>query len=182
MSLVWDTRDKKDFPKIGHYFEPYYFISHESFENERFYHGYGLKAKTLFTKRNRFTTVFSLKVDQRFGDNIPFYQQAHLGGDFELRGFVFRRFTGKGSLLFDIEERIKVKSWHFMDVNFDLSLDPFFSIGQVFNEWNEVAFGNLQPVGGIGIRAIVPPSVLGRIDIGVSSEGVEVFTGLDYPF
>lgn len=180
--LVWDTRDSNDFPTSGHFVEPHFLLSHKSFGDEHFFYGYGVKAKTLFTKWKYFTTVFAFKMDQVIGDTIPFYEQPRLGGDFELRAFVFRRFVGKGSLLLDIEERIKVKSWHFMDVDFDLSLDPFFSVGQVFNQWGDVAFNNLKPVGGVGIRAKVPPSVLGRIDIGVGPEGVEVFTGLDYPF
>lgn len=181
-SLQWDTRDSNDFPTVGHFVKPHLRVSHASFDNNRFFWGYGLEAKTLLTKPERFTTVLGFKLDRVRGDAVPFYEQPHLGGDFELRGFVFRRFVGKGRLLFDIEERILVKRWSFMDVRFDLSLDPFFSVGQVFNEWGDVAFRNLKPVGGLGIRTKIPPSVLGRFDIGVGPEGVEVFTGLDYPF
>jgi len=35
---------------------------------------------------------------------------------------------------------------------------------------------------GMGFRAKVPPSVLGRVDVGYGSEGLQVYTGLDYPF
>lgn len=181
-SLIWDARDSNDFPKSGHYLEPHFLLAHKAFGEENFFYGYGLTAKKIMTPWSRLTTVFSLKLDQVFGDKVPFYLQPSLGGEKELRAFVLRRFAGRGRLLFDVEERITVKRWQVFDVPFDLSLDPFFSVGQVFQGWGQLALSRFQPVGGLGIRAKVEPSVVGRIDIGIGKEGVEVFTGLDYPF
>jgi hypothetical protein len=40
----------------------------------------------------------------------------------------------------------------------------------------------LHKVGGIGFRGVARPFVVGYADIGYGSEGVAVFTGLNYPF
>jgi hypothetical protein len=40
----------------------------------------------------------------------------------------------------------------------------------------------MHAVGGIGFRGVTRPSVVGRVDIGYGSEGLAVFTGLNYPF
>ncbi|MDP2600605.1 MAG: hypothetical protein Q8P84_07755 [Deltaproteobacteria bacterium] len=182
-SALWDTRDNKDFTKSGHLLEGFYLLGTDAGNaTEDFYQGYGLIAKKFFPQGDRFTALTMFRLEQDFGDNIPFYMQPALGGDQDLRGFVARRFTGKGRILLDIEERILVKRWSMFDVKFDFNIDPFFSVGQVFDGMGEVRFGNLQPVGGIGFRAIAPPSVVGRVDIGFGTEGMEIYTALDYPF
>jgi hypothetical protein len=40
----------------------------------------------------------------------------------------------------------------------------------------------LHKVAGIGVRGVARPFVVGYVDIGYGSEGVAVFTGLNYPF
>lgn len=182
LAVVWDTRDSDDFPTKGHELKSYLLLSHEPFGGASFYHGYGFLAKKLFTFKERFTTIAVFRTDQVFGDQVPFYMQPALGGEMNLRGFVRRRFAGRGQVLFDLEERIRIKRWNIMNVKFDVSLDPFFSVGQVFDDWSEVRFAHLKPVGGMGFRAKALPSVVGRIDIGVGQEGVEVFMTLGYPF
>lgn len=181
-SFVWDTRDSKQFPTDGHYLESYGLFSHSLLGDSTFYSGYGFSSKKVFTLQKRFTTVARFFTEQLFGGTIPFYMQEQLGGRNDLRGFVKRRFTGRGKILFGVEERILVKSWHVMNAKFDFSVDPFFSVGQVFNQWGEVRFNNLQPIGGIGFRALVPPAVVGRVDVGIAGEGVSVYTTLGYPF
>lgn len=181
-SLVRDTRDNKDMPSTGDYLKPYGLLSHAPMSGHSFYGGYGLIAKKFFTLAERFTTVAAFKIDQTFGAKVPFYMQPSLGGGFDLRGYLARRFTGRGRLLLDLEERILVKRFNLFDVKFDFTIDPFFSVGQVFDRWAQVHFDNLQPVGGVGFRAKVPTSVVGRVDVGFGKEGPVVFTTLDYPF
>ncbi|MBI4223625.1 MAG: BamA/TamA family outer membrane protein, partial [Deltaproteobacteria bacterium] len=182
LSLIWDTRDSRQFPKQGHYVETFGLFVPPSFDSNPFYSGYGFIGKEIFTLGERFTTVLRLTADQLFGDTVPFYMQTSLGGENDLRSFVERRFTGRGRVLFDVEERILVKSFTIMKAKFDLSLDPFFAVGQVFNQWGQVALDNLQPVGGLGFRALVPPAVVGRVDFAVGTEGINVYTTLNYPF
>lgn len=182
LSLIWDTRDSRQFPKDGHYLETYGLFAPTAFDSNPFYSGYGLLAKEIFTLNRRFTTVMRLSLEQMFGSTIPFYMQPKLGGSKNLRSFVKRRFTGRGLALFDVEERILIRSWQIMKAKFDFSIDPFVAVGQVFNQWSQLDFDNLQPVGGVGFRALVPPSVVGRVDVAFGSEGLNVYTTLNYPF
>ncbi|MDO8494324.1 MAG: BamA/TamA family outer membrane protein [Deltaproteobacteria bacterium] len=181
-SLVWDTRDDEVFPKTGSYLQGYGLLSHQVMNANRVFHGTGAVAKHIFTLGERFTTMIHFRLDELFGDTIPFYLQPRLGGPVAHRGFIEGRFTGHGRFLLDLEERIFVKNWNIMDAKFGVSIDPFFSVGQVFNRWEQVQFSNLKPLGGVGFRAVIPPSVLGRVDIGFSEEGMEIYTALDYPF
>ncbi len=183
LGAFWDTRNDRDFPNRGHYLEGFYLLGTEATNaTENFYQGYGLVAKKYISFGKRFVTLGLFRMEQDFSGDIPFYMQPSLGGEQDLRGFVARRFTGKGRILLDLEERILVKQWNMFDVKFDFNIDPFFSVGQVFNRMSDIGFNNLQPVGGLGFRAIAPPSVVGRVDVGVGSEGIEVYTALDYPF
>ena len=182
LSLFWDTRDDEIFTKKGHYLESYFLASHQTFNANRFFDGFGLHAKKVFTLKDRFTTVAFLRVEQLFGDQIPFFLQSNLGGGNDLRAFVDRRFVGRGRILLDLEERIRIVRLRILGATIEFSLDPFFAVGQVFDRWGEVRFANLQPVGGIGFRGLAPPSVVGRVDLGFGKEGFEIFTTLDYPF
>jgi len=182
LSFIWDTRDDEIFTKEGHYLESYFLASHQIMKANRIFDGFGLHAKKVFTLRDRFTTVAFLRIEQLFGDQIPFYLQSTLGGGNDLRAFVDRRFVGRGRVLLDLEERIRIIRLTIFGAAIEFSVDPFFSVGQVFDRWGEVRFSNLQPVGGIGFRGLAPPSVVGRVDMGFGKEGFEIFTTLDYPF
>jgi hypothetical protein len=41
---------------------------------------------------------------------------------------------------------------------------------------------DLHTVGGIGIRGIAAPFIVGYVDIGYGSEGAAIFSGINYPF
>ena len=45
-----------------------------------------------------------------------------------------------------------------------------------------LAVDDLHWVYGVGFRGIVRPQILAFVDVGRGSEGISVFTGIDYPF
>lgn len=182
LALIWDRRDNQQFPKKGETAEAYGLLAHRAVAARTGYTGFGVQGLKVFTLGQRYTTVLRFLTEHLYGGNIPFYMQSHLGGKKDLRGFVRGRFTGRGRVLFDVEERILVKSWRIMKATFDFSIDPFFSVGQVFDDWGQVRFSHLQPAGGVGFRALVPPSVVGRVDFAASADGLKVYTTLHYPF
>ncbi len=183
LEASYDTHENPSFSDRGEMLSLAYLTSLAKLGSDFTFQGYDLKGKlTRSLGSKRFTTVIFAKLSQRFGNTIPFYHQNQLGGEKELRAFVKGRFTGRHSLLFDIEERIEIHQWTILNTKVALSLDPFFSIGQVFNDFSEIQSGNLQPVGGIGIRAKVKPAVVGRLDIGYGREGLGLFATIDYPF
>ncbi|MBI4211352.1 MAG: hypothetical protein HY540_01820 [Deltaproteobacteria bacterium] len=146
---------------------------------------YGYDFRTKWTRglmNDRFVTVISGIFDQRFGNTIPFYFQSMLGGPETLRAFIERRFSGRHRMSIDLEERIELGNWIIANTATAISLDPFFSVGQVFNDFSEIKYRRLQPVAGFGIRGKAKPSVLGRLDFGFGREGMQIYATLDYPF
>ncbi len=158
---------------------------------------YGMGSKSSFTgtdwvakealsygARRLFSTVLRIHYHQVFGDYIPFFEMPSLGGPNELRGYTEGRFVDKGAAIFQLEQRT-----HIAHINFfkraagDFYIDPFFELGEVFHSASNIALRNLQPVGGVGFRFIIPPSMIARVDVGFSrEENFQVFTTLNYPF
>lgn len=131
-----------------------------------------------------FSTVLRLHYKQLAGGGTPFYEMPSLGGPNELRGYTAGRFVDKGALIFQLEQRSRVAHINFFNrASGDFFIDPFFDIGQVFHSAADFTWGNLQPVGGIGFRVKIEPSLIARVDVGFSrEENFQVFTVLNYPF
>jgi hypothetical protein len=63
-----------------------------------------------------------------------------------------------------------------------LEVTPFIDLGRVFARTSTIPLEQLHKVYGVGFRGIARPFVVGYVDIGHGSEGIAVFTGLNYPF
>lgn len=182
VEFIYDTHEN-EFAHKGELLSFSTFTSFDELGSDFTFYGYQLRGKiTNDSLGERFTTVVSTFLEQRFGDTIPFYFQSYLGGENYLRAFVKRRFTAHHRFSFDLEERIEVARYIFFDTETIFSIDPFFSFGQVFDQWGEIEKDAIQPVGGIGIRLKAQPAVVGRLDIAFGREGYEVYATLDYPF
>ena len=86
-----------------------------------------------------------------------------------------------------MEERIRLLKTSLFGVSGEVQLAPFLDVGKVFDSSDDlVGRGILQAYHystGIGFRGVVPPSFVGRLDIGFGGrEGVGITIGLDYPF
>ncbi|MEA3151371.1 MAG: hypothetical protein QOD56_2310, partial [Gammaproteobacteria bacterium] len=51
-----------------------------------------------------------------------------------------------------------------------------------FSRTSTLPFSQLHHVFGVGFRGIAKPFVVGKVDIGYGTEGIAIFTGLNYPF
>ena len=114
--------------------------------------------------------------------NIPFFELSELGGDETLRGFGENRFLDEGRVLVNAEERFKVFQLNYGNVRTDIELAVFTDVGRVFHNFSDLGSGKIQAVVGGGIRFLAASQIVAKIDVGVGSEGVAIFTGLDYPF
>jgi len=52
----------------------------------------------------------------------------------------------------------------------------------VFAHMDDNPLSHLHAAGGLGFRAMAKPFIVGYVDVGYGSEGVAVFSGVDYPF
>ncbi len=66
--------------------------------------------------------------------------------------------------------------------NVSLQLAPFVELGQVFHDMGASPVNHLHKVGGMGFRALAKPFIVGYVDVGYGSDGLAVFSGIDYPF
>jgi hypothetical protein len=115
------------------------------------------------------------------GAGVPFYYQSILGGDSLLRGFPDDRFIDRAAWEAEIEQRIRLFETHFFDVATDWRVDPFIAVGQVYDQWDEIA-SRVQVAVGAGLRAWVKPNVLGRVDVAYAGEGLNAYVVIGYPY
>jgi outer membrane protein assembly factor BamA len=134
-----------------------------------------------------FVTVLNTALQFAVGGFMPFWELPTLGGPNTLRSYNGGRFTNKYSLLVNVEERIRLLKASLFGVSGEVQVAPFFDVGKVYDSSDDlVGSGILQAYHystGIGFRGVVPPSFVGRLDIGFGGrEGVGITIGLDYPF
>jgi hypothetical protein len=111
----------------------------------------------------------------------PFYLQSSLGGSFALRGFPDGRFVDRQAWTIEGEQRIRLAQTHLLGVVVDWRADPFIAAGQVFHDPGG-ALSHPRLTGGVGLRAVVHPSLVGRVDIASGGEGISVYAEIGYPY
>jgi hypothetical protein len=121
-----------------------------------------------------------LYMEHVFGSDVSFYEQPALGGEWFMRGFTENRFIDRGAWTVDIEERIRLFRMHLFGVVSDWRIDPFVTVGQVYDRAQD-AFQRVQAAVGLGFRAWVHPNILGRVDAAWGGEGLKFYVVLGYP-
>jgi len=137
-------------------------------------------------------TTLALHTSMRYlpyAHDVPFWALSNLGGGESdvggaqaLRGFGAGRFYARDSFATTAEWRRKVMTFNAGASSVDVEIAPFIDIGRVFSHSATLPFDDLHKVGGVGFRGIAKPFVVGHVDLGYGSEGLAVFTGLNYPF
>lgn len=180
VSIRYDTRDHAEFSHAG-------FASELAFSLAQGISGVGAfgriewHTRALVQETSMLQGAARLYVNYVVGDQLPFYYQSSLGGENLLRGFPEDRFIDHGAWELDLEQRFRLFRSHIFDVVSDWRIDPFFTVGQVFHNPSGL-FERVRVSGGVGFRAFVEPSVLGRIDVAYGGEGIKVYVVLGYPF
>jgi hemolysin activation/secretion protein len=118
---------------------------------------------------------------QVFGTDVPFYDQASLGGEDLFRGFQEDRFIDMGAWEVEAEQRVRLFQTHIFGVVTDWRFDPFVSVGQVYGE-GAPPWSHVRVAGGAGLRAWIHPDILGRVDVAYGGEGVRAYVMLGYPY
>ncbi len=183
LSLVYSTLDSPDLPTTGTEAKVFVENSFRMLGSSADYQGFGAEVKGFFPLREaRYITVVRLACNQTTGDNVPFLEKATLGGETTLRGYGRYRFIDNSYLLLNLEERIRLFRWRLFNVLADWEVAPFIDFGSVMASLDRASPTSFQFNPGIGVRAVVRPNIIGRVDLGVGKEGPAVFVGLGYPF
>jgi hypothetical protein len=190
-AIVYDTRDNVTIPSLGMKWVVYTGLaSRRGVFNDSLYSEAGVDARAYVPVTA--STVLALHTDLRYlpdTHRLPFWALSALGGSESdigqsqpLRGFGPGRFYDRDAFSASAEIRQQVVSFNAISTHVDLELAPFIDTGRVFERPSTIPLSNLHTVGGLGIRGLARPFVVGYIDIGYGSEGVAVFTGINYPF
>jgi outer membrane protein assembly factor BamA len=184
IALIYSTLDSPTIPSYGGFAKISVEGSMRFLGSDENYRHYEVEAKGFVPtdKEKRFITAFRLLYNQTLGDTVPFLERSIIGGENSLRAYGRNRFIDSSCLLFNLEERIRLFRWEIFDVTADWELAPFLDTGAVMKSLARISDDRFVFSPGVGIRAVVRPNIVGRMDIGWGSEGMAVFVGLGYPF
>lgn len=185
LALTYDTRDVDDIPTEGAYTNFYVEAADRRLGSASSFVKFGGEWRGFIPFRTVKNPVLALRamLDYTSGNqSLPFWEQNDLGGRRRLRGFGSNRFIDFNRSLATAELRTRVYERHLFGVNAELEVTPFLEAGQVFHRLDQSPFNDLHWVAGLGFRAVVRPQIVGYVDIGKGSEGLAIFTGINYPF
>jgi Omp85 superfamily domain len=183
ISLVYSTLDSPTLPTSGGYAQVMVENSSSFLGSSADYRHYEGEVKGFIPlDEARYISVFHLVYNQTLGNQVPFLEQSSLGGETTLRGYGRNRFIDNSYFLLNLEERIRLFRWEIFNVNADWELAPFIDFGAVMERLDRAKPNQFEFNPGIGIRAVVRPNIIGRIDVGIGHDGPAVFVGLGYPF
>ena len=191
MSIVYDTRDDLVVPSHGMEWVAYGgAAARHGLLNDSMYDEAGLDGRDFWPVAEG--TVLATHVALRYlptSHEVPFWAlssigggTSQVGGEQPLRGYGEGRFYDRNSFSTSVEVRHTVLSFDAVTTKVEVEMAPFLDLGRVFSRTNTDPFEQLHHVFGVGFRGIARPFVVGKVDIGYGSEGVAVFTGLNYPF
>jgi outer membrane protein assembly factor BamA len=183
LALTYDTRNSFIVPTRGRYGQVFVEVADEAIGSEASFVRYGIEGRLLWPHfGERLVMAVRGLIERVDGANVPFFELSDLGGDETLRGFGENRFLDEGRFLVNAEERIKVFHINYGNLRTDIELAVFTDIGRVFRNFSDLGSGKIQAVVGAGIRFLAASQIVAKIDVGMGSEGIAIFTGLDYPF
>ena len=183
LSLIYNSLDSRDMPTTGVYAKATAEVSSKSVGSSADYRHYEAEVKGYVPLDDaRYVSVVRIAYSQTLGGGVPFLEQSILGGETTLRGYGRNRFIDNSYLLLNLEERIRLFRWEIFNVNADWELAPFIDFGSVMKSLPDAQSRDFEFNPGLGLRAVVRPNIVGRIDVGYGSDGPAVFVGLGYPF
>jgi hypothetical protein len=179
LSIRYDTRQERDYALAG-------FSGELSGNVARGISGVGVfgqlgaTARVLVPELSFLQGAARLYWLQVIGDDVPFYDQASLGGEVLFRGFQEDRFIDMGAWEIEAEQRLKLFQTHIFGVVADWRFDPFISAGQVYGD--DAPWSHVRVAGGAGLRMWIHPDILGRVDLAYGGEGLRAYVVLGYPY
>ena len=191
LSLIYDTRDDLVVPTRGMEWVAYGGgAARSGILSDSMYSEAGVDGRDFWPIYA--DTVLAAHMSLRYmptSHEVPFWALSSLGGgssqvggEQPLRGFGEGRFYDRNSFSTSVELRRTVLSFDAVSTRVDVELAPFVDLGRVFARTNTDPLEQLHHVFGVGFRGIAKPFVVGKVDVGYGSEGLAIFTGLNYPF
>ena len=190
LSLSYDTRDSIMIPRNGEQITVFGGFSDDSLWGSVSYSFVGAEARVYRPVEPWLTVAAHAAVRYMpSAGRAPFWALSSIGGDRSvvgerqpLRAFGEDRFIDRNSFAAGIELRTRVAQFKVFATNLSLELAPFLDLGKVFARNSESPVSHLHKGGGLGIRGVASPFIVGYVDVGLGPEGAAVFTGINYAF
>ena len=186
-NIVYDSRNSEFLPTSGFYGKitaEYNNVTKQVITTANPVNNYGKfyvdLRKYFSTTDQMFTLLFRNTWTLTTDENIPFFDQATLGGDFSDRAFDAGRFIGQNSFFASMEFRISLMHMGIPGFPMDIEMAPFIDVGQVFNgKWFTGRF-NVNP--GVSIRFLNRPNVGIVGNAAWGQDGIVLTGGVQLPF
>lgn len=188
--LTYDTRDSTVIPRSGARYVVYDGFVSRALDSTVSYTYFGAEARRYFALSRDVTLAWH--VGARYmpsSGDAPFWAMSSLGGDRSitnerepLRGYGFDRYVERNLFATGAELRTQLASFGAFSTRVSLELAPFIDAGKVFATMGESPFSHLHVAGGVGVRGVASPFVVGYLDVGFARSKPAVFSGLNYPF
>jgi outer membrane protein assembly factor BamA len=190
LALTYDTRDSIEVPTRGTQITVFAGGADRHLLSSFSYAALGVDLRHLWPLTERITLASHAALRYMPGDTqVPFWALSGLGGDRSivgeeqlLRGFGEGRFVDRNLFSGTFELRTRVFDLNLFSQEVSFEVAPFFDTGGVFHSMNDFPLNHLHPAGGIGLRAIARPFIVGYVDVGYGPEGAAIFSGVKYPF
>ena len=181
-AFEYDTRDHEHDPKKGGYGSLDVSYVHDVDGSDFHYvKARGSIAQFFRLKSDRRVLAIRLSAEQNEelgGDDVPFFNQARLGGakledgSELLRSYRYNRFFDRGLALANMEYRYSVYEYG----DFQADAVGLFDVGEVFSDFGAFSFGELDLSYGGGINVKFRRQTIFSITVAHGSEGTSVYS------
>lgn len=177
----YDTRTSYYDPQEGEYLRGTIEKSQPQTGGELSYLKILLEAEKVWSLTDKsFLIATRALYEKIWGENVPFYLSAQLGGVDSLRAFRSSRFVDSGRVLFNIEPRYTVWTPGGLVQRVDLIVG--LDVGRVFEIENLPPFQDYHSGWNVGLAGLLSGGIPVRIDYGIGPEEKAFYLHLFYPF
>lgn len=183
ISFVADGRDNKFNPTFGYRLELTALYSGKGIGNAPFRYSRFLADVGAFLPIYEDELILAAhlrgEITEGSRDRIPFYELPSLGGAQTLRGFLGGRYRDRHLVLGQVEVRFPV--WGVL--RGALFLDAGRVYGDIVDEAPDKPYLRSFAInGGFGLRFVLHPDILVRLDVGISRDEANFWLSFGYPF
>lgn len=184
LTLTHDRRDDRTTPTQGEFIDLFGELGHVFQDGHIMpFSRYGVQAKAWFPVQDHLIIfVPNFQMQWLAGSDVPFFERSTLGGEDTLRAYGLGRFVDDHFILLNFEGRIRVARVRLLDVMTEVEVAPFVDMGKVYSSLRTQFLNDWEVNPGVGMRVLVRPNVVGRLDIAFGREGITFFVGLNFPF
>lgn len=187
LNFVYDSRNSEFTPSSGFYAKAvaeYNQITDQIVTNPNSISNYGKftleMRKYISTVDQKITLLLRNSWTFTTDENIPFFDLATLGGQYDIRAFDTGRFYGQHSVFASAELRYVVMQMIFMGFPVDIEMAPFIDTGQVFN--SDGINGRFNVTAGMSVRILMRPNIGIIANAAVGQDGLVFTGGVNLPF